>query len=143
MTSGLPRPRSLLLAALAAALVGVSGCGGDDESTEAEEHASTPEQAIAEIGQTQRGVAQGVASYASGDAAAAAEQVTETYLQHFELVEGPLAEVDPELTEELEEQIREQLVGAIEAGDPVGKVKALGAEIDFGLVEARGKLQAA
>lgn len=141
MRSGLLRP--LLLATLAGALVAVSGCGDDDESTEATEGASTPEQAVAEIAATRAGIERGVDSYASGDAAAASEQVTETYLQHFELVEGPLAEVDPELTEELEEQIREQLVDAIEAGEPLAEVRSLATEIEAGLAEARRKLQAA
>lgn len=132
---------ALTLTALIGGLV-ATGCGSDDASTGAEGHTSTPAQAIAEIRETRAGIAAGVTSYAAGDAAAAAEQVTETYLQHFELVEGPLEEVDAELTEELEEMIREQLVDAIEAGEPVPEVRALVAEIGAGLREARRKLRA-
>ena len=73
----------------------------------------------------------------------AADQVSETYLQHFELVEGPLEEVNEELTEELEDQIREELVSAMEAGDPVPEVTKLVEEIESGLVEAEKQLQAA
>ena len=70
----------------------------------------------------------------------AAETVNETYLQHFELVEGPLEEVDEELNEELEEQIREELVDEIEAGAPVADVDDLIAEIETGLDEAERPL---
>ncbi|CAN5540099.1 hypothetical protein BH20ACT15_BH20ACT15_01590 [soil metagenome] len=135
--------RWIVLAALAAAALGLASCGGnDDESSEAEEQAATPAEAVSEVAETRRGLSQALASYSSGDADAASEQVTETYLQHFELVEGPLEEVDPELTEELEEQIREELVEAIETGEPVAAVRALNAEIDGGLAKASAKLQA-
>lgn len=135
--------RSALLALLLGATLALAACGDDSStSTEAEE-ASSPDVALAEIGETQAGLAEAQATYASGDAAVASDQVQETYLQHFELVEGPLEEVDPELTEELEEQIREELVQSIEAGDPVADVKALVAEIDKGLKQATSQLEAA
>ncbi len=141
------KPSSVRSALLALALAGafaLAACGDDSStSTEAEESASTPEVALTEIGETQKGLAAATDTYASGDATAASDQVQETYLQHFELVEGPLEEVDPELTEQLEEQIREELVASIEAGDPVPEVKALVKEIDAGLEDASAQLEAA
>jgi hypothetical protein len=132
---------------LAAALLPLAACGDDDDNgtttTEAEAEASTPQAAIAEAVETQNGLKQAEATYVSGDQAAAADQVSETYLQHFELVEPALEEVNPELNEELEHQIREELVASMEAGDPVAKVKAQINEIDAGLAEATKQLQGA
>lgn len=142
------RPMKAILAAtLAVALVPLAACGEDDDdartTTEAEEQAATPQSAIAEAAATQAGLKQAEASYVAGDEAAAAEQVTETYLQHFELVEPALEEVDPELNEGLEHQIREDLVASMEAGEPVAQVKAQIEEIDAGLASAIKQLQGA
>lgn len=63
------------------------------------------------------------------------------YLEHFELVEGPLEEADEELNEHLEELIREELRGAISDGATVAEVKQLVAEADDGLGEARTVLK--
>lgn len=130
-------PMILLVAAL-----GLVACGGDDgDSTSDAPTVATPEEAITEVGLTQDGLATALDTYQSGDATAAADQVSETYLEHFEIVEGPLEEVDSELTEELEEQIRENLVASIEAGDPVADVSKLVDEIDAGLEQATSVLE--
>ncbi len=123
----------------------LSACGSDDEtnsSSQAEEQSSSPQTAITEIGATQAGLAEALATYTGGNEAGAADAVSETYLNHFELVEGPLEEVDPELTEQLENSIREELVDAMEAGDPVPQVAALAAKIDRQLTSAAIKLKA-
>lgn len=127
--------------ALIAAALALSACGDDDSTTSEAEQTSSPETAIAEIGETEKGLNEALATYEKGDEAGAADQVTETYLQHFELVEPPLEEVDEELTEELEEAIREELVSAMEAGDPVADVTALVKQIDADLGEAAKALQ--
>lgn len=135
------RARPALAATVVSGVLAMAGCGDDGDTSTGAEQSVTPETAIAEVEETQSGLTDALATYSSGDDAAAADQATETYLQHFELVEGPLEEVDPELTEELEEMIREELVGAMEAGDPVPEVTALVDEIDAGLDDAAKQLQ--
>jgi hypothetical protein len=130
-------------AAVAALAIGLfaAGCGGSDAKTEEAEHSATPQQAIAEIAKVRTGLAEALATYRTGDAAAADEQVGDTYLQHFELVEGPLEEVDGELNEQLEDTIREELREQIRADAGVAKVAALVREIDAKLAEAEQALR--
>jgi hypothetical protein len=120
-------------------------CGDDSESEEpAEAEASvTPEQGIDEIAAVRAGLDDALTTYRDGDATAAADAVSETYLQHFELVEVPLEEADHELNEELEEQIREELVGEMEAEAPASRVEKLVDQIDGGLDEAEKALESA
>jgi hypothetical protein len=140
--------RTLLMLLAAVLSVGLlaAGCGDDDSddsegaAAEAEETALTPDQAIAEIAVVRRGLDDALAAYEEGDTATAEEAVTDAYLEHFELVEPPLEEADPELNEELEVLIREELGGAVSAGEPVADVKALVNEAQTGLVEAEAAL---
>src|SRR3954462_6377249 len=106
-----------------------AGCGSDDggESSSAEE--TTPQQALAEVGEVRKGLEQAVTTYRSGDKAKADEQVGDTYLQHFELVEGPLEKADGELKEKLEDGIREELRGKIKAGAPAKEIEQMHEEI--------------
>ena len=118
-----------------------TGCGDDDsEPTEAEEAAS-PQEAIAEIGETRSGLDAALAVYRKGDAAEAEQLVGDAYLQHFELVEPPLEERDEELTEELEVLIRETVRDAISGGEPVKRVERLVEEANEGLDEAERALE--
>lgn len=130
-------------AVVALALAGFAlGCGSssDDKSSEEAEHGTTPQQAIAQIGQVRSGLAQALATYKAGDASAADEQVGDAYLKHFELVEGPLDEADHELNEELENTIREELREQIRADAGKAKIAALVKEIDGKLDEAEQAL---
>ena len=131
------------IGALAAlALAGLAlGCGssGDDKAEEAE-RGTTPQQAVAEIGKVRSGLAEALATYRAGDASAADEQVGDTYLKHFELVEGPLDDVDHELTEELEDAIREELREQIRGDAGKAKVARLVSEIDAKLDAAEQAL---
>jgi high-affinity iron transporter len=128
---------------VAAGLI-AAGCGGDDSDssgeTTAEETTVSAQEAITEIGAVRRGLEASLAAYERGDEAQAEELASETYLQHFELVEGPLEEVDHELNEELEETIRETLRDRITEGAPVAKVTALVNTIDRELDEAEQAL---
>jgi hypothetical protein len=140
-----PRILILLLAALLSVGLLAAGCGDDSDDSEeaaeeAEETALSPEEAIAEIAVIRKMLDDGLAAYEDGDQAAAEELVTDAYLEHFELVEGPLEEADEELNEELEVLIREELGGAVAAGDPAKDVKALVNEAQTGLVEAEAAL---
>jgi high-affinity iron transporter len=128
-----------------ALLIGAAACGDDDSDTTATtataEVAAGPEQAIAEIAEVRKLLDEGLAAYKKGDAAEAEELVTSAYLEHFELVEGPLEDVDPELNEELEELIRETTRDAISSGEPASKVEGLIKRANKGLDEAERKLE--
>lgn len=139
-----PAPRlrhTLAVAALGGALI--AGCGGDDESTEAEEATATPAEAITEIGAVRSGLDDALAAYEKGDVDEAEQLAGDAYLEHFEIVEGPLEEQDEELNEELEELIREELRTAITSGEPTADVKALVEEANSGLDQAETALEQA
>jgi high-affinity iron transporter len=126
--------------ALGAATV---GCGSGDSSadSEAAEHQATPQQAVAEISAVRGGLAEALATYESGDHAAADEQVGTAYLEHFELVEGSLEEVDAELNEELEDGIREHLRELMKEDAPDARVHKLVDRLDAQLEQAKAALQ--
>ena len=124
------------------ATIGLAACGDSSDETSTEAEASvTPAVAIDEIGAVEDGLAASVAAYEKGDADQAEELASTAYLEHFELVEGPLEEADEELNEHLEELIREELRAAITDGATVAEVKKLVAEANDGLDEARTILQ--
>ncbi|HET6448325.1 MAG TPA: hypothetical protein VFG31_04375 [Conexibacter sp.] len=128
------------LAALALAGFAI-GCGSSNDDTAKEaEHSTTPRQAIAQIAHVRSGLADALATYRAGDARAADEQVGDTYLQHFELVEGPLDKADHELKEQLEDTIREELRQQIRADAGTAKVAQLVSEIDAKLDSAEQTL---
>jgi hypothetical protein len=131
------------MAALLAIAAAAAGCGSSDSDSdrEAAEHQATPPQAIAQIAAVRSGLTEALATYKSGDHAAADEQVGTAYLEHFELVEGPLEEVDHELTEELEDGIREHLREAMQDDAPTSQVRKLVDQLDAQLEEAKAALQ--
>jgi high-affinity iron transporter len=125
-----------------AATIGLAACGDSSDETSTEAEASvTPAVAIEEIAAVEDGLAAAVAAYQKGDADQAEELASTAYLEHFELVEGPLEEADEELNEHLEELIREELRTAITDGATVAEVKKLVAEANDGLDEARTTLK--
>jgi hypothetical protein len=132
----------LAAAAAIAASLSLAACGGEDkEAAEREEHQSTPAQAHAEAGTVREQLAAALETYKGGDEAAAAKQVEDAYLEHFELVEGPLEAKDEELNEELEHAIREDLVTAMKDGKPATEVQDMVQEIDRDLVTAQAALR--
>jgi hypothetical protein len=136
--------RPLFLAIGLAGLTLFAGCGdGDSSSSEKEEHeaAATPQKAIAEIALVRAGLAAGLAAYEKGDAQKADELVGDAYLEHFELVEGPLEEADEELNEELEELIREEIREEIKQGEKPAEVAALVEEANAQLNQAKKALK--
>jgi hypothetical protein len=118
-----------------------AGCGSDEGGSDAESKTATPQQAVREIAQVRKGLEQAVSTYKSGDKAAADEQVGDAYLEHFEIVEGPLGEADHELTEELEDSIREELREKIKAGAPAAEIDDLHQEIVTNLDKAETALR--
>lgn len=140
MTTRRPATIATALAILLAFAL-LAGCGDDSTGSEAEEHAAvSPQQAIEEIGEVRTGLAAGLAAYRQGEAERAGELVGDAYLEHFELVEGPLEERDEELNEELEELIREEIRDEIAAEAPVGEVAALVREANRELDQAEAAL---
>jgi uncharacterized phage infection (PIP) family protein YhgE len=125
---------------LAASLLGA--CGGEDKSGSETTAAaqSTAAEAVKQIDKTTAGLDRAVQQLRDGDAKAAKETVSETYLQHFEDVEHPLEEVAPELKEGLEEGIADDLrndIGKTSTDEVVAEVDALKRK----LATAKDKLQ--
>src|SRR5215210_3096857 len=133
--------RTALTALAAASGLALTACGGDEKSSPTTAERSTPTAAIAEIGKTKAGLDKAVAQLRGGDKKAAEETVAETYLQHFEKVEGPLGEVDPELNEKLEEAISGDLRKEIRNGAPVDKVRKHVDQVKADLDTAEEKLR--
>jgi hypothetical protein len=137
-------PRPIALAAPLAAAALLAGCGdGDSSSSEKEGHeaAATPQKAIAEIALVRAGLAAGLAAYEKGAAKKADELIGDAYLEHFEVVEGPLEEADEELNEELEELIREEIRQEIKQGKKTAEVAALVEEANAQLNQAEKALK--
>jgi len=128
----------LAVATVAAVVV---GCGGNGESKDEAEAQATPQEAITQIGEVRTGLDAAVKTYRSGDASKADEQVGDAYLQHFELVEGPLEKADEELNEKLEDAIREELRGKIKGQAPHAEVQQLADAIKADLVKAEAALK--
>ena len=131
-----------LLAVAACGALALPGCGSDSEkSGEAAEASVSNAEAVKEIALVRAGLDQAVQELRGGDAKAAEDTVAETYLQHFELVEGPLEEVDEELNEELEEAINVELREKISSGAKAAEVSKLVDEVKADLETAEAKLK--
>ena len=127
-------------AGLAIGALGV-GCGDDKKKNESAESSVSAAEARRQVGETRDGLEQALATYKSGDKAKADKQVGDAYLKHFELVEGPLGDRDHELTEELEDGIREELRDKIKAGAPETEVEKLVSELKADLDKAESALR--
>ncbi len=113
-----------LLGALCAFFtLGLIACGDDGGEPDVESQAS-----LGNLDAADQAVIAGdllgeaLAAYKNGDANTAAELVDQAYLEHFELVEGPLGEIDPELNEQIEQGTREDLRALIADGAKPGAV---------------------
>jgi len=137
----MPLSKLVYLSMAVAALIALVGCGEDSSSGEEGHESATPQEAIAQIGDVRTGLLAGLVAYRAGEAEKADRLVGDAYLEHFELVEGPLEERDEELNEELEELIRNEIRQAIKAGAPVPAVLALMREANAELDEAEKALQ--
>lgn len=133
--------RTALTTLAAASGLALAACGSDDKSSSSTAEQSTPTVAIAEIGKTKAGLDRAVSELRGGDKKAAEETVSETYLQHFEKVEGPLGKVDAELNEKLEEAISGDLRTRIRNGAPVAQVKKQVDQVKADLDSAAEKLR--
>ncbi len=133
--------RVLALAVSFLALLAV-GCGGSADGEQAEqEEAATPAEAVEEIGAVRKLLADALATYRDGQADEAETLVGDAYLEHFEHVEHPLEERDPELMEELEVLISTTIRDAIKEGAPVREVEQLVEDANAKLDEAERLLE--
>jgi hypothetical protein len=131
----------MTVAALAVGALGV-GCGSkSDTAKERAEQQPTPQQAIAQVAEVRSGLDAALATYRSGSRAKAAEQVGDTYLQHFELVEPPLDRVDHGLRTKVEQTIRQTLRDRMTAGAPTTDVARLVQRVDRLLDQVTATLQ--
>ena len=62
--------------------------------------------------------------YAAGNTDEALSLATKAYLDNFEFLESPIAQQNPELKDEMEHMMREQLRDMIKAGAPASEVNA-------------------
>jgi DNA anti-recombination protein RmuC len=130
--------RSAVLAASLTASLALAACGGDDKSTAP---AASASEARTEAAATRASLQKALDELKAGDRKAADNTVSEGYLQHFEDVEGPLAKVDHELNEKLEDTIKGDLREKIKSGAPVTEVEQLIASLDADLKTAEAKLR--
>jgi hypothetical protein len=136
------RITTTVLSLAACGAVVLPGCGSDSESSgESSEKTVSKAEAIKEIAAVRIGLAKAVKQVRSGDAKAAEDTVAETYLQHFELVEGPLGKADEELNEALEETINEELRQKISSGASAAEIEKLVGEVKADLDTAEAKLR--
>lgn len=133
--------RAILLPLAVAATLGLAACGDDEKDGGAAEHQATPAQAVAKIGKVRTGLDRALATYRSGDKSAAEQQVADAYLEHFELVEGPLGKVDRELNKKLEEAISTELRNKMKTGAAEADIAALVADVKRDLAAAEAKLK--
>jgi hypothetical protein len=119
----------------------LAACGSDDKSSSEASEEVTPAVAVSEIAKVKAGLDKAVTQVEAGDSAAAEETVSNTYVDHFELVEGPLDKVDHELNEELEEGIREELTEEVKSGAPAAQIKKHVTQLKADLDTAAEKLQ--
>ena len=133
--------RPVLLALFTCSLA-LTACGGSDSSTAESEHENaSPATARKEDGETRDALNAALATYKNGDQKAAAEQVAEAYVSHFEELEGPLEDKDSELMESLEHAISDELRSSIKAGKPASEIEAQVKAIRADLDKAEAALQ--
>ena len=94
-----------------------------------------------EIASTAKGLDDALAAYKAGDAAKADQLAGDAYLDHFELVEGPLGKVDIAFMQQLEDQISAGVRNAMKDGKPVADVEALVTKAKADLATAATKLK--
>jgi hypothetical protein len=99
----------------------LAACGNDDKGSASDE--SSPALAVKEIAAVKAGLDTAAQQVGSGDRKAAGETVANTYVDHFEKVEGPLEKVDHELNEKLEEGISTDLRKQISQGAPAAAIR--------------------
>jgi hypothetical protein len=134
--------RSIATALLALALA-LAACGEDEENGEEGTAEAEPasEAVMTDVSVLQAGVADLARDYAAGDSDKAAATLEDLVLERLEAVEGELEAIDPELAEQLDAGIGEQLSAAVDSGAPAEEVIALVRTIGFELRQAQAVLR--
>jgi hypothetical protein len=129
----------VLIIALGALMSGVAlaACGGGDSRSG---EAVSSQEATAEIDEIKTMLDDGLTKYRSGDADAAEQIVGDAYLEHFEKVEHPLEERDPELMEKLEKRISTEIRDEMKSGTEADTIASLIDETKMDLDTAKAKL---
>jgi hypothetical protein len=135
--------KSVITTGVVLGSLSLAACGEDDSSGTAKQTTgkSSTERAVSEADKTSQGLDEAVDQLRSGDRKAAEETVAETYLNHFELVEGPLEKVDHEFNEELEEGISGELRKKIRSGESAKDVEREVDALQDDLATAKRKLE--
>jgi len=129
--------RAIAVSAVFATSLGLVACG--DKTSKSGTETAGPA-ARKQVGETRTALAAAMTTYKAGDKAAAEEQVSEAYLQHFESVEASLGKLDAPLKETLEEVIATELRQKIKNGSGA-EVAALYQEIVVNLNKAEAVLR--
>jgi hypothetical protein len=129
----------VLIIALGALMSGLAlaACGGGDSGSA---DAVSSQEATAEIDEIKAMLDDGLTQYRSGDAEAAEQIVGDAYLEHFEKVEHPLEERDPELMEKLEKRISTEIRDEMKSGTEADTIASLIDETKMDLDTAKAKL---
>jgi hypothetical protein len=129
----------VLIIALGALTSGLAlaACGGGDSGSA---DAVSSQEATAEIDEIKTMLDDGLTKYRSGDAEAAEQIVGDAYLEHFEKVEHPLEERDPELMEKLEKRISTEIRDEMKSGTEADTIASLIDETKMDLDTAKAKL---
>jgi hypothetical protein len=129
----------VLIIALGALMSGVAlaACGGGDSGSA---DAVSSQEATAEIDEIKTMLDDGLSKYRSGEAEAAEQIVGDAYLEHFEKVEHPLEERDPELMEKLEKRISTEIRDEMKSGTEADTIASLIDETKMDLDTAKAKL---
>lgn len=97
--------------------------GAEEEGEESEGNESGNER-VQEVEAIKSDLDEVVEEYEAGESAEAKRIITQTYLNRFEGLEGPLIEERPELVEELEADFNEELPGLIDSNASVSEVES-------------------
>ena len=107
------------------------------ESDAAAEESQNTREPLEIISTIQTLLNQAAVEYGNQNFTGAAELAQTAYLDHYEFLEAPLAQLDPALMEATEIMIREDLQNAIESRVPLSELQQLVNTIDGNLTTAQ------
>lgn len=110
---------------------------GTTESDAAAGEAQSTRQPLEIISTIQTLLNEAVVAYGNQNFTGAAQLAQTAYLDHYEFLEAPLAQLDPALMEATEIMIREDVQNAIESRVPLSELQQLVNTIDGNLMTAQ------
>jgi hypothetical protein len=133
--------RFLLPTLVVSSSIAVAACGSEEQSAGSAVDQSTPAQAVREIDRVRASLDDAVAAVKAGDAKRADEILADGYVEHFELVEGPLEKVDEELSEGLEETLSHGIRETVKGGASTAELQRMVDDVKADLDTAERKLR--